>query len=657
MGADMNDSLKLDPSIWCCPFCQNKLQVKAGGWECPECKAAHFITNGILHIQSSESVPRLANLPEWLNSVSQHVREKGWEEGLRSIYPRLSNLSYAELISIRNPKRYAWQLVMESGAWDRVLCLDTTLGSASIELAKRFGEVYCLMRGVDEGLCVNRRLMEHNKVGIHPFVCDTIPRLPFRGAIFDAVVVTSLEQFVPSSIPGRQAEDWIGRLVEEVRRVLKPGGRFGLVGRNRFGYDRVRAQLEFRNQFKERPAVSLPTIRQALSRSKFSGQEMFSMLPDPYECREIVPAGKSGFKSSYIGPWDRLMRRIKSSRQFSPGFFLSASENLAGKSILDSLMEECHSRLGKRLGWKSVPRMDRLLVTNPNAVILMAGGKTPEERMVVIRIPLDEVSVTRCQANRQALIETRKLGGWMSSKVPEFFAEGQVQGQPYFVEECLQGRIIVDWDVQVPRHTEKSVEALLELHCRTAVKTKIDESVFEASVVPGIDRLKPLLTVQQMELLQPIADYLKKNFMGREIPLVRTHGDYKIENIIFNEKGTEFIGVIDWDLSRAQGLPGLDLIHLLTYNRILRDQTHYGAVVSEILFRSHWDPTEISQVKHYMEQMEIEDFLCLPLCLAYWLDHVAYRSIPELIMFYPDWAAYDFDQVARSALDNVVNKR
>ena len=55
------------------------------------------------------------------------------------------------------------------------------------------------------------------------------------------------------------------------------------------------------------------------------------------------------------------------------------------------------------------------------------------------------------------------------------------------------------------------------------------------------------------------------------MPLVRTHGDFGLANILVSNEGQlvegQLVGVLDWDASMEQGWPVLDLLNLIACQR------------------------------------------------------------------------------------------
>ncbi|MEP7155932.1 MAG: phosphotransferase, partial [Betaproteobacteria bacterium] len=69
--------------------------------------------------------------------------------------------------------------------------------------------------------------------------------------------------------------------------------------------------------------------------------------------------------------------------------------------------------------------------------------------------------------------------------------------------------------------------------------------------------------------IEAVASALRKHAIATELkwPSVWQHGDFKLENLILDPATYSIVGVIDWELSCERGLPLLDLLYLIVYDR------------------------------------------------------------------------------------------
>jgi hypothetical protein len=85
--------------------------------------------------------------------------------------------------------------------------------------------------------------------------------------------------------------------------------------------------------------------------------------------------------------------------------------------------------------------------------------------------------------------------------------------------------------------------------------------------------LRPLARVlegdEACSVYSACLERLEQRVVGRVFPIVPTHGDFWINNLMWDSRRGEISGILDWDRGQAQGLPLLDLFQLLF------QRTHY----------------------------------------------------------------------------------
>jgi len=55
----------------------------------------------------------------------------------------------------------------------------------------------------------------------------------------------------------------------------------------------------------------------------------------------------------------------------------------------------------------------------------------------------------------------------------------------------------------------------------------------------------------------------RRDLLGKRVVTVTAHGDFSLQNLIFDAETTNLTGVVDWDLADITGWPVRDLMHLL----------------------------------------------------------------------------------------------
>ncbi len=103
------------------------------------------------------------------------------------------------------------------------------------------------------------------------------------------------------------------------------------------------------------------------------------------------------------------------------------------------------------------------------------------------------------------------------------------------------------------------------------------------------------------------------------------HGDYKIENLLFDPKTLQVTGIIDWDLSRKTGLPLLDLLYLIAYNRVIREAGEIETIFLDCILPGKFSEFERAARDEYIGKTGMDAGFADILTVMFWIHHVAYR--------------------------------
>ncbi|MDQ7016817.1 MAG: aminoglycoside phosphotransferase family protein, partial [Gammaproteobacteria bacterium] len=154
----------------------------------------------------------------------------------------------------------------------------------------------------------------------------------------------------------------------------------------------------------------------------------------------------------------------------------------------------------------------------------------------------------------------------------------------------------------------------------TAVRRLLTKSDYDILVGSCIGNLRPYCNKAEQAVLQRVDELLQLFFIGEEMPLVRTHGDFKLGNVLF--LADQSVGaIIDWDLSETSGLPLNDLFVLMTYRRDPEEQKNYDLIE---FYRQKVLPWNVSPFyqKLLLEMAEVlglDERLFLPIRCLSWL--------------------------------------
>jgi aminoglycoside phosphotransferase (APT) family kinase protein len=124
-------------------------------------------------------------------------------------------------------------------------------------------------------------------------------------------------------------------------------------------------------------------------------------------------------------------------------------------------------------------------------------------------------------------------------------------------------------------------------------------------------------------VLDRLAERLQGELIGKCTTTSWIHGDYSPDNILMASDGSAVRGIIDWELSRSGGLPGLDFVQLMVTFRMARTNRELGEVVRNLIFREDWTPEEQEIFRRMRLHYPGDQIAPRTLLLLVWLLHIS----------------------------------
>jgi len=152
--------------------------------------------------------------------------------------------------------------------------------------------------------------------------------------------------------------------------------------------------------------------------------------------------------------------------------------------------------------------------------------------------------------------------------------DSSVIGTPFYVMECVDGRII--WDAELPGMTPEQRRAhYRELNRAIAALHTVDPAsvgladfgrpgnYVERQIARWIKQYRAAET-ERIESMENLIEWLPKN-IPQDTQTSLTHGDYRFDNVIFHPTEPRILAVIDWELATL-GDPLADFVyHCMKY--------------------------------------------------------------------------------------------
>jgi len=149
---------------------------------------------------------------------------------------------------------------------------------------------------------------------------------------------------------------------------------------------------------------------------------------------------------------------------------------------------------------------------------------------------------------------------------PQILAQGEFEGQPYFLESRIKGAPLSR--LNVPGDSFRKICGTLFAFwhgvqaCCGAV-ARVDERKFDQIFRQPLQRLVQwAATPPEYETTwRRLEDFFAAQFFGQHLFFGLVHGDFSTKNILARHKSFELSGIIDWDIAARESIPALDVLH------------------------------------------------------------------------------------------------
>jgi len=497
-----------------------------------------------------------------------------------------------------SPIAHNWCWQVDGGGWlfsappppfRRLLCYDNLDGATLLIAADLAGDVLALHHDRAE-LERLRGLMKDAGASSVRFahVDDDLKAVALDG--FDGVIVHDPEARVLRR--NRGAPLPIDELCARLASTLRPQGFMFLGVCNRYSYQRIR-----RYSGRAR-LLSVPAATRAMRQAGLAVQPPQPFLIQGTRISGIVPPGGYESAKNPFLPGERLrelLLRGWGRDNLAPFYGVIGFRGVAEKSRLERLLADPWTR--------SLAPPDsvilRCLVLNWGKIVLSVGPLHASHGTVVLVANLwSKIPPTRL-AEAEWLRRLATLPPKVSGVIPVFLGERQIGGCGVTAYSEQLG-MTVDHNVRyLPHLTTAAAAWLREFHKATAHAVQMNAFEFDRVFAHLFEKAR----ARNPQLSSPITaleEQVRGRLMGQELLLSWMHGDFKLENVVFDQRTLTLQGVIDWDRAWDPGPPLVDLLYLLLYNRVVRTKIDLIAAARQGLVRQDWtaDERELLEAHH-----------------------------------------------------------
>jgi len=558
------------------------------------------------------------------------VRTAGWDATIAELERQALAPDAQLMLTFLCSDRTSWRFLLKAGRWNRVLCLDTRLGGTAAAIAGRCGEL--ILAGYEQdllGAAAERlRVAEAGRVECTLLSRDS-RRLPFPDGHFDIVIADDFGAVLAHlrSYAGarRRVLGWLG---SEFFRVLADDGAGYFALARRMGLLRLAKSGAGPGEPVSQTSYSTPLrLHRSLRSAGFRDLRLYPLLLHHNRLREVLQPTQHTSARLSLNRREKTMGVLAGSglaHHVTDGVAVVARKDKAGSTFLETLVSELESRHAPSQGDRRRLAVKRFFVL-PSKAIASIGkdGEAYGEWITVLPLNQTELERRRHEGNVLRGLQDARLP--MSPLVPRFLGEGSLEGQPYVVQSEIRGVVV---GTAIPRFEELArgaVAALTAFHASTIRDVTVDDLWFDALFGEPLRRVEAQLGPESAPGLDSVRRELRTRLAGRTVRTVWTHGDYKIENVLFDPRSLAVRGVIDWDLSERHGLPLLDLLYLIAYNRIITQQQTIDRIVLDTILPPSFTPEEDRLYSGYAGALGLSSDHLPALHAMFWIHHMAYR--------------------------------
>lgn len=648
-----------------CPSCGGEITHAERSLQCGSCRREYGFWKGNIPDFAADEDFYYSDFPrEALQALLARGAGRGWQQALGEVLPALPlNLRRYLTQMLFTEGQAAWKYLLDLHPQKRVLSCGVGLGSLVISLARSFGEVV----GYDlTGEQLELLQLRAAALGMDNITCvrgGDLPRLPFPDERFDTVVLNGVLRWLPESREGNPRRVQLAFL-EEVRRVLKPGGECLIGIENRYSFEEFLGQqapetaLAFSSLMPRKIAniysqkkqgkpyrsytYSMRGYKKLFREAGLQPAHAFSPYPMYRRFTQILSlSGHGKVHAAFFGgnPNSRKTRLMNSPsflKLFAPSFFMLAAKGKCPPAFLEQLLGQVSEPLRQALELPAADWQIRsLLVASGNKVLAVienrAAGQNghPQAAKAIINIAMNPYANERLSENARILDSLHNnpaLPEALRERIPRNYLSGELRGEHYHIEALrpgVPGESIAAGREALHKMLRSAFDHLLMLHGAAISRRVVDDRLLEQQFLQPLREVAVFFgTADQQPAFTRLEARLGEMLLGKTIPLVWRHGDYSLKNILFDPERHTLSGIIDWDLSQKNSLPLLDLLQLLVRRQMVEERKSFSHTLFNYVFPFQFSGFEADLVREYRREIGLEEALVAPLSVSYWISRI-----------------------------------
>ena len=644
-----------------CPRCITPLASTRKGFHCAQCSSDFPVEDGIVDLRCGRRDYYFNPVPrKEMAQLIEDAAHEPWRSTVRRFLASVrDNPDWLDDLVIDG--RYSWKLFLDLPSDATFLDLGCGLGNLVKNIAPHTGRCFAMDLTWERLQFAKHRFAQFNPNDDIVLVAGGDgPHLPFPDAYFDCVSLSGVLEWIPDdgswklvtnskyvqamhmalSIFGKSNPRTMQvRLLQELRRIIKPSGQIFVAIENRVNHEYFGARPDHHSRLwfasllprqvanlfsilvNRRPyrtyTYSWGGFRRLFREGGFDNHEVLGFLHGYRMLTEIVPLNPSEGSQWRAARKASLRERITKNRFFVPAYGMIGSTS-RGKheSLLRQVVKMIEQSLPEPGGPLSIESCN---VTQTETTVFRGTAGTSR---IVITIPANEAAAKAQARHYDLLCELRGVES-AAPFIPNAITRGSIRRIDYFVESELPGQPL---RTHLARHDRTVLLAgvsrlLRALNPRpeTLAKIRFSDTHFDRLVATPLNKVVSALDDQ--ELAREVLKVLGTRLHGIPLVLGLTHGTFGVDALQIH--GTTLSGLTDWDNADSAGLPGLDAIgYVLSVHQALNPDLPTAQAIA-LLARGAWPVEAESQfLRESFEYLGFDATYQKELVALWWLHSI-----------------------------------
>ncbi len=651
-----------------CPECLAEVRPSGTVLECSTCQLIYPIVDGIpVFAQSSESqYGTIAR--EDVSGIIRLCEEHGWEKGLAA-FLESQPLAKADFLAryMFPEARAGGKLLLNLDTSARVLDLGCGSGTLTVNLARSVSEVIGVDAGLSQLRLVYLRAKEAGLCNLRLVCAGDRQHLPFPAESFDIVFLNGVLEWVGCNRPGNPRDLQRGFLAD-VHRVLKADGEIYIGIENRLGHPYLRGGRDEHTSMRfvtvvPRPIANLLSLwqtgkpyrvytysrmgyRKLLREAGFSISHFYLPRPNYRIISELVdgePRSKleGGFRiKNHLKGLQNHWVKARLYPYLAHSYVIIAAKAHLQPSLVEQAVEQLEGWLSRHGAKASKLKPARIRITGTSAAVITVMDEKGSSRFVM-KIPFHPQSgkrLARQFETLQTLLERAPSFSSLRAVLPAPIVKLECQGQTVFVESLCPGfdlSLCYKSADNLQRIFRLGLEFLLNLYRDTNSRPSYRSATWESWLEERESSLDSIIHASYRDRWRKLIGSVRDYFQQAPPSLVWMHGDFWPGNLLVNEAGDRLTGVVDWAFSDSEGIPLIDLFHLLLYIKTFASGRAFSHLLAERLSARRFDDDEQPLIHEYCQELGVPERSIWPLGVMAWIDWVYRRN--EIHGYLPSW--------------------